>query len=137
LKLPPPVRDMVIAGDLSAGHARALVTADDPEALAHQIVRRGLSVRQAEALAQKPPEALTARLSRPEKDADSKALEKLLSDELGMTTTVTHKGSGGELRVVYRSLEQLDELCRRLRDRREAATSSVGRSVHPAGDPGG
>ncbi|MBZ9698950.1 MULTISPECIES: ParB/RepB/Spo0J family partition protein [unclassified Mesorhizobium] len=119
LKLPDVIRDMLVDGALSAGHARTLVTAEDPAGLAKRIVEEGLSVRQAEALAQMPagassngtkPAAPTA-----EKDADTLALEKLLTDTTGMIVTVDHKGKGGVLRVAYRSLEQLDELCRRLK----------------------
>lgn len=117
LKLPDVIRDMLVDGTLSAGHARTLVTAQDPVALAKRIVEGGLSVRQAETLAQAPAgEAVARRPSAPtEKDADTLALEKLLSDATGMTVTIAHKGSGGEIRVTYRTLEQLDDLCRRLK----------------------
>ncbi|RUV14806.1 ParB/RepB/Spo0J family partition protein [Mesorhizobium sp. M7A.T.Ca.TU.009.01.3.1] len=119
LKLPDVIRDMLVDGALSAGHARTLVTAEDPAGLAKRIVEEGLSVRQAEALAQMPAGTSSARpkqpQSAPEKDADTLALEKLLTDTIGMIVSVDHKGRGGELRVAYRSLEQLDELCRRLK----------------------
>jgi ParB family chromosome partitioning protein len=117
LKLPEGIRDMLISGALSAGHARTLVTAEDPTGLAGRIVAEGLSVRQAEALAQMP--AVGRREAKPsssaEKDTDTLALEKLLSDAIGMKVTIVQKDKGGELRVAYRSLEQLDELCRRLK----------------------
>ena len=114
LKLPDTIHAMLVDGSLSAGHARTLVTADDPAALAHRIVEEGLSVRQAEALAQEPA-VVRASASRPaEKNADMLALEKLLSDATGMKVTVTHGKKGGEVKVAYRSLEQLDELCRKL-----------------------
>lgn len=117
LKLPDVIRDMLVDGTLSAGHARTLVTAQDPVALAKRIVEGGLSVRQAETLAQAPAgEAVARRPAAPaEKDADTLALEKLLCDATGMSVTIAHKGSGGEIRVAYRTLEQLDDLCRRLK----------------------
>ncbi|MGN6307546.1 MAG: ParB/RepB/Spo0J family partition protein [Mesorhizobium sp.] len=117
LKLPPVIRDMLVDGALSAGHARTLVTAEDPAGLAKRIVEEGLSVRQAEALAQMPADAQREAKPRSpaEKDADTLALEKLLSDTLGMKVHVAHKDRGGEVRIGYRTLEQLDELCRRLK----------------------
>ena len=117
LKLPDVIRDMLVDGQLSAGHARALVTAADPAGLAKRIVEEGLSVRQAEMLAQLPPEVVQeATVSAPvEKDADTLALEKLLSDVTGMRVAIAHKAKGGELRIGYKTLEQLDELCRRLK----------------------
>ncbi|UVK42654.1 ParB/RepB/Spo0J family partition protein [Mesorhizobium sp. AR07] len=122
LKLPDVIRDMLVDGALSAGHARTLVTAEDPAGLAKRIVEEGLSVRQAEALAQMPAGPTPAKpkqaQSAPEKDTDTLALEKLMTDTLGMIVSIDHKGKGGELRVAYRSLEQLDELCRRLKQER-------------------
>ena len=117
LKLPDDVRAMLVDGVLSAGHARALITADDPARLARQIVDGGLSVRQAEALAQGPvrDQARTATAARPEKDPDTVALEKLLSDVTGLAVGISHKQNGGEVRIAYRTLEQLDDLCRRLK----------------------
>jgi len=116
LKLPEDVRGMLVDGMLSAGHARALITVDDPVALAHRIVNGGLSVRQAEALAQEPMREPTARATaRPEKDPDTVALEKLLSDVMGLEVAISHKQKGGEVRIAYRTLEQLDDLCRRLK----------------------
>ena len=118
LKLPDGVRDMIITGELSAGHARTLITADDPAALARQIIDGGLSVRQAEALSQQPKEAGESRAPaarKPEKDTDTLALEKQLSDVLGLKVSIGHKDNGsGEVRLSYRTLEQLDELQRRL-----------------------
>lgn len=118
LKLPPDVRQMLSDGELSAGHARTLVTADNPLGLARRIVSEGLSVRQAEALAQTPdarsPSERKPRDAAREKDADTIALEKLLSDVTGLAVAISHKSGGGELRISYSSLEQLDDLCRRL-----------------------
>ena len=117
LKLPDPVRDLIVDGSLSAGHARTLVTADDPAGLARRIIEGGLSVRQAEALAQQPPQNDNGPRPAPkrsEKDADTTALEKKLSDASGLKVVISHKEKGGEVRISYRTLEQLDELCRRL-----------------------
>ncbi|PBB97518.1 ParB/RepB/Spo0J family partition protein [Mesorhizobium sp. WSM3862] len=122
LKLPDVIRDMLVDGALSAGHARTLVTAGDPAGLAKRIVEEGLSVRQAEALAQMPagptPAKVRSAPSAPEKDPDTLALEKLMTDTIGMIVSIEHKAKGGTLRVDYRSLDQLDELCRRLKDER-------------------
>ena len=116
LKLPEDVRTMLVEGNLSAGHARALITADDPASLARRIVEGSLSVRQAEALAQEPARGpVRNAAARPEKDPDTVALEKLLSDVTGLAVAITHKQNGGEVRVAYRTLEQLDDLCRRLK----------------------
>jgi ParB family transcriptional regulator, chromosome partitioning protein len=121
LKLPDVIRDMLVDGALSAGHARTLVTAQDPAGLAKRIVEDGLSVRQAEALAQMPAgaPAVKRQSSEPvQKDADTLALEKLMTDTIGMIVTIEHKERGGVLRVAYRTLDQLDELCRRLKQER-------------------
>lgn len=117
LKLPDSIREMLVDGQLSAGHARTLVTAQDPAGLAKRIVDDGLSVRQAEALAQQPDEPVKPAASRTpaEKDADTLALEKTLSDITGMKVTISHGKKGGELKIAYKTLEQLDELCHRLR----------------------
>jgi ParB family transcriptional regulator, chromosome partitioning protein len=118
LKLPEKVRDMLINNQLSAGHARALIAVDDPLALALKIVAGGLSVRQAEQMAQdaadRPLETKSLKHALA-KDVDTTALEKLISDHLGMKVTINHSGGGGALNVRYRDLEQLDELCRRLK----------------------
>ena len=118
LKLPEGIKDHLREGRLTAGHARALVTATDPEGLAERIVRDGLTVRDAEALAQAPAEAPKVVKLAKEKDADTLALEKALSDALGLVVTIDHKATGGgDLRIRYRTLEQLDDLCRRLQSR--------------------
>ncbi|TIL74989.1 MAG: ParB/RepB/Spo0J family partition protein [Mesorhizobium sp.] len=118
LKLPDVIRDMLVDGALSAGHARTLVTAQDPAGLAKRIVEDGLSVRQAEALAQMPAGAPTMKrqpAAPVQKDADTRALEKLMTDTLGMFVTIEHNERGGVISVAYRTLDQLDELCRRLK----------------------
>ena len=116
LKLPQRVQDFISDGALSAGHARSLITMEDPTALAERVVKEGLSVRQVEALSQARNGAEPkANKSAPvEKDADTKAIEKLLSDVTGMKVEINHRERGGEVKVRYSSLEQLDEICRRL-----------------------
>lgn len=118
LALPEPVLNMLKAGTLAAGHARALITAPDPVSLAEQAVARGLSVRQVEELARKlPPEdrAKAPRRAAP-KDADTRALEGDLSAAIGMRVTIEHvtPEGGGEVRIRYRDLDELDRLCRKL-----------------------
>ncbi len=118
LKLPEKVRDMLINNQLSAGHARALIAVDEPLALALKIVAGGLSVRQAEQMAQDAadrPQEIKSQKHALAKDVDTTALEKLISDHLGMKVTINHSGGGGAMNVRYRDLEQLDELCRRLK----------------------
>lgn len=116
LRLPQEVQAMVCAGDLSAGHARALVTAADPVSLARRIASEGLSVRQAETLAQAPAGdgVPTQKRSAAGKDPDTRAIERTLSDLTGYKVDIRPKGTGGELRIRYRSLEQFDDLCRLL-----------------------
>jgi ParB family chromosome partitioning protein len=117
LKLPEALRDLLVEGTLSAGHARTLVTATDPTGLAKRIVEGGLSVRQAEALAQQPDSGTAKPRKAPQaadKDADTLALEKLLSNVTGLNVAISHKEKGGEVKIAYRTLEQLDDLCRRL-----------------------
>ena len=119
LKLPEKVRDMLINNQLSAGHARALIAVENPLALALKIAAGGLSVRQAEQMAQETlnptaPETKSMK-GAAQKDVDTTALEKLISDHLGMKVTINHSVGGGAMSIRYRDLEQLDELCRRLK----------------------
>lgn len=116
LKLPDPVRDMLSAGTLSAGHARALITTSDPAALARTIVAKGMSVRDAERLAQNDIKAQAEPSAQPkaEKDSDTLALERTLSDALGLDVKINHKNGSGQIKISYRSLEQLEEICRLL-----------------------
>ncbi|WP_332769919.1 ParB/RepB/Spo0J family partition protein [Phenylobacterium sp.] len=116
MNLPASVRELVLEGKLTAGHARAILSADDPARLAQEIVARGLSVRDAEALVRKPAPGGKAK-SKPTKDTDTLALESDLSDVLGLDVEVVDRGGVGELRIKYATLEQLDELCRRLTTR--------------------
>ncbi|MPT22072.1 MAG: ParB/RepB/Spo0J family partition protein [Starkeya sp.] len=121
LRLPEAVKDYLADGRLSAGHARALLTQDDPEALARAIVEQGMNVRAIEALAQELNVAKAEAAGKPPKkpkhpalDADTAALQRRLSDELGLAVTLKHDGEAGEIRIRYSSLDQLDEVCRRL-----------------------
>ncbi|MGR9347347.1 ParB/RepB/Spo0J family partition protein [Rhizobium leguminosarum] len=121
LKLPDPVRDLLAAGSLSAGHARALVSTSDPASLARTIVAKGMSVRDAEKLAQNNIKAQSepqqAVLRRDQKDSDTLALERTLSDALGLEVAINHKAGGGQIKISYKSLEQLEEICRLLERR--------------------
>ncbi len=121
LKLPEGVMNMVSSGELSAGHARTLVTSPDPVSLANRIVKEGLSVRQAERLVQAPvvspskSETADSENIGDQKDTDIVALENRLSDVLGLKVNVAFKKNGsGDLRIYYKNLEQLDDVCRRL-----------------------
>jgi len=120
LALPDGVRDHLVSGRLSAGHARAIATAPDPEALAHRIVGGDLSVRQAETLAREAanrpaPEPKAQKPAQAAgKDADTRALEQDLSEILGLTVEILDRKGQGEVRIGYATLEQLDEICRRL-----------------------
>ena len=109
LKLPEQTRSLLSSGRLSAGHARALIGAADPDALAERVVAKGMSVRDVEKLVQRETEPREGS-KRTAKDADTRALEKRLSDRLGLSVEVAHKGEAGEIRVRYASLEQLDKL---------------------------
>jgi ParB family chromosome partitioning protein len=117
--LPEPVRNMIADGRLTVGHARALIGAGDPLALANEIVAKDLNVRQAEALAKKQkPDAAKRKKSggssSSEKDADTRALEKDLSLKLGFKVEVQFDGKGGRLVLHYNSLDQLDSLIEKL-----------------------
>ncbi|MGB0496710.1 MAG: ParB/RepB/Spo0J family partition protein [Rubricella sp.] len=117
LTLPDSVLDHITAGRLTAGHARALVTSPEPEALARIVIDKGLSVRQTEALAKAPlPGRPVDRSGKhPAKDADTRALEADLTANLRLKVSIDHKSSGsGELRIRYTSLDELDGLCQLL-----------------------
>jgi ParB family chromosome partitioning protein len=121
LKLPQSARDLVTNGSLSAGHARALLSVDDPDSVAKRILEEGLTVRDVERLAQddsrkaKPIVEIAVAKPRAQKDADTRALEKALNDVLGMNVAIKHRGEAGEVAIRYKSLEQLDALCQRLK----------------------
>ncbi len=121
MQLPAPVQDHVMAGRLTAGHARALITAANPVSLAEEVLAKGLNVRQTEILARQSnegprPERSASRSSAGGSDssADIEALQQDLADALGMKVDLVDRNGKGELTIRYASLEQLDELCRRL-----------------------
>lgn len=118
-KLPEPVRKMVSEGAVSAGHARALLSVSDPELMAKKIVDEGLSVRDIERIVQEESRGETKSVPgkpKPEKDPDTRAVEKALEEVLGVAVSIQHRANGGgEMRLSYKTLEQLDALCRRLK----------------------
>lgn len=115
LSLPETIQDHVLQGRLSAGHARTLVTAEHPEVLANEIIAKGLSVRQAEALVRDEGKVETKAAKAPPVDnANTLSLERDLQQALGLSVKLSDKGGHGDLRLSYTSLEQLDDLCRRL-----------------------
>jgi ParB family chromosome partitioning protein len=118
LKLPNDVKTSLIEGRLSAGHGRALLNVDDPSAAARQVIAQGLSDRETEAIAQqgaKPRRRREERAIEPEQGrADIAALERSLEESLGLPVSIRHGARGGDLRVRYQTLEQLDSLCKSL-----------------------
>jgi ParB family chromosome partitioning protein len=115
LTLPDDVQALLREGKLTAGHARALVTADAPGDLARKIVSGGLSVRQAEKLAKRPSvKRESVSKTNVQKDADTKALEQDLTNNIGMHVAIDHDPDtqGGRITITYESLDELDELCR-------------------------
>lgn len=119
LNLPDTVQEFVKNGQMSAGHARTLVTASNPEQLARKIIEKGLSVRETEELVRKQSEEPTKKSGvssgKYEKDADTRALEADLSAHLRMAVSIKHAGvNGGHLTITYKELDQLDELCQLL-----------------------
>jgi ParB family transcriptional regulator, chromosome partitioning protein len=118
-RLPDSVKEKVVSGALSAGHARALLAVSDPELVARRVIAQGLTVRDVEKIAQKQsegPDNPGVRV-KPAKtrDADTAALEKRLSELLGLEVFVDHKGeSGGSIRIRYKTLEQLETLSHKL-----------------------
>ena len=116
LDLPEFVRQSLLRNDISMGHARAVATATDPEDLVRTIIAKGWSVRQAEqaARSQRAPKAPAQKTPAAVSDPDLAALERQLSDILGLKVEVSHKGEGGSVRLAYSSLDQLDMICQRL-----------------------
>jgi len=120
LKLSEPVKQLVRSGKISAGHARLLLGQPNAEQIAQEIIDKGLSVRQLEAdmrkegAGQARDTARETKGSGAAKDPDTRALEKRLSDALGLDVSVDHRGEGGTLRIKYRNLEQLDAVLRKL-----------------------
>ena len=113
MALPDEVKDMLDDGRLTAGHGRAILGLKNPVAVARRIVMQGLSVRDSERIAQgSPGKSLRQKIV---KNADTVSLEKDISESLGMLIDIRHRGErGGEVKVAYKTLEQLDEVCRRL-----------------------
>lgn len=128
LALPPAVKQLLDNGDLTAGHARALLTSHDPVGLAQQVLTKGLNVRQTEKLAQKSPDKEKAKrdAAAPDKDADLLALERDLSNLLGLKVSIESQGKGGEVTIHYASLEQLDEILHRLSNGVHGRSSNSG-----------
>lgn len=121
IKLPDDVKSLIASGELTAGHARALIGLPDPSAIAKRIVAEGLNVRQTEALAheegvpeRKPQKPRAASGAKAVKDADTVALEKRLSDALGMKVTIDDHEGNGAVQIRYADLDQLDDIIRRL-----------------------
>ena len=121
LDLPDAVRQALISGEISMGHARAVASAEDPAELTAEIIARGLSVREAERLARRvrpgPGSDIgraSARNAARGTNADIDALERQLGDLLGLRVKVQHKGEGGSVQLHYSTLEQLDMICQRL-----------------------
>jgi ParB family chromosome partitioning protein len=125
LNLPEGAKMLLREGKISAGHARALLASPDPVALLEKIVAKGLSVREAERLEEAAPESSSSQgpgarkgefIERMEKPADTRAMEKVLFEQLGMEVTITHRaGEAGEVLVRYKTFDELEFLCRRLR----------------------
>ncbi|MGX1790184.1 ParB/RepB/Spo0J family partition protein [Bosea sp. NPDC055332] len=119
-KLPEPVKLLVSEGSVSAGHARALLAVSDPEQVAKRVVEQGLTVRDVERLGQDEARSenkpVRAAAPKPEKDPDTRAVEKALEEALGLGVSIQHRANGGgEMKISYKTLEQLDALCRRLK----------------------
>ncbi len=121
LKLPERTKALLREGKISAGHARVLLSCAEPDALAEKIVAQNLSVRDAEKLLEGAAKSSSAKGQGPrkcgavEKGADTRAMEKKLMEQLGMNVTITHRaGETGEVAVGYKTLDQLEFLCRRL-----------------------
>ena len=118
MNLPQRVQEMVRAGELSAGHARALLSSSDPEGLALRAIEKSLSVRDLESAAKESSKRGGSSIAKPaaEKDADTVNLEGELSAALRMPVSIKHKGrTGGELTITYRTLDDLEDVCSRLR----------------------
>ena len=120
LKLPDSTQTLVIDGSLSAGHARALLAVADPEAVAQRIISEGLTVRDVEALSHEKlaaqGETGPSKKPRKEKDPDTRALENVLTEILGLIVSIKHKGETGEVSIKYKTLDQLDLLCKKLKN---------------------
>ena len=113
MSLPEAIQKQIEDGSLTAGHARSLIATESPTELADKIIKLNLTVRQAEDLARgQPPKA--GKPAKLEKDADTRALEKNLTEALGLGVAIKHTGAGGAVNIQYKNLDQLDEIVRRL-----------------------
>ncbi len=118
MKLPESTRDLVVNGSLTAGHARALLSVSDPEAVARRAIERGLSVRDLEQIAQKETAERSGepRVRQPkEKDSDLLSLERTVSDSIGLIVTIDGRGEAGKVTIQYKTLDQLDYLLEKLK----------------------
>ena len=115
MTLPRPVLDKLQMGELTAGHARALIATDDPVGLSQKIIALGLSVRQAEALARNKSQQVDAKPSKTDNETDLRSVEKALSEALGLRVSVqSGNGEKGKLIINFKSLDQFEELCSKL-----------------------
>ena len=114
LNLPQSTQIQIETGRLTAGHARALIATDSPEELADKIIKLNLTVRQTEELARDKNASSKVRISN-DKDADTRALEKQMSEAVGLSVSIKHKDkSGGHVIIAYKTLDQLDEVIKKL-----------------------
>ena len=118
LGLPDIVKNMVEDGRLTVGHARALLSAERPAILAEQVVGQGLNVRQTELLVKQPRYTATYRMASggSSEEPDTRALERQLSDQLGLRVKIKHNGERGEVRIGFESLDQFDDILKHLSD---------------------
>lgn len=116
LALPAEIKELTVAGKLSPGHARVLLGAENAVEIAHKIVNENLNVRQTEKLMQDTVEGASQPVkAKKEKNADLRDLEETLTSRLGLKVTISEKKRGGSVSVQYKTLEQLDELLKKLR----------------------
>jgi ParB family chromosome partitioning protein len=116
LGLPDDVKELMQQGLLTAGHGRALLASENPEILAQDVLKRGLNVRQTEQLVKKPSNIAkkSVPLGGPEQDTNSRAMERHISETLGLVVKIRHQGERGEVRISFNSLDQFDEILNRL-----------------------
>jgi len=115
LNLPDATQKKIEDGSLTAGHARALIATDTPEELADKIIKLNLTVRQAEDLARETTPGSKKTKSKSEKDADTRALEKQMSEAMGLSVEIKHREkAGGQVVINYKTLDQLDDVIRKL-----------------------
>jgi ParB family chromosome partitioning protein len=130
LTLPEPLKQLVDNGALSAGHARALLAAAEPEALARKVIAQGLNVRQTEQLVNSTRAGRDKRKRTEVKDADTLALERDLGNALGLAVEIRFRGSRGSLVLHYTSLDQLDDILHRLSRGTHGRPADTNRADH-------